>query len=432
MKKIFLSMFAFVILFSLAGCTTPTETTTTTPTEQPAAFDVIKSPEGRITSPDVSGDDLSKLVAGNSNFAFNLYKKLKEDSTGNLFYSPYSISTALAMTYVGARTETESQMGDTLHFTLPQNLLHPAFNKLALELESRGQSVEAGKRFSLNVNNALWGQKDYSFLPDFLKVLGQNYDAGMNVLDFIKSPEESRITINDWVSDQTNNRIRDLLPQGSINIYTRLVLTNAIYFDAAWKYPFPKDLTHNGTFNLINGRTVTVPMMSHRAGFGYAQGEGCQAVELPYEGDEISVVILLPDEGNFTAFENALNYDDISDIIGNLQTTDMSLTMPKFRFDSSFSLKSYLAEMGMPLAFSESADFSGINGNDELTITDVVHKAYVAVDEEGTEAAAASGVVVGIVSIPQTTVNIDRPFIFLIRDVQTGAILFVGRVLNPS
>jgi serpin B len=254
----------------------------------------------------------------------------------------------------------------------------------------------------------------------------------MNVLDFITSPEESRITINDWVSNQTNNRIRDLLPQGSVNIYTRLVLTNAIYFDAAWKYPFPKDLTRNGTFKLLNNSTVSVPMMSHRAGFSYAQGEGCQAVELPYEGNEISMVILLPDEGNFTAFENALNYDYISDIIGNLQTTDMSLTMPKFRFDSSFSLKQYLAEMGMPLAFSEMADFSGINGNDELTITDMVHKAFIAVDEEGTEAAAASGVVVGIVSMPQTSVIIDRPFILLIRDNATGAILFVGRVLNPS
>jgi serpin B len=430
MKKLFLSMFAFIMLFSLAGCTTPTETTT--PTSQPLGFVVVKSPEGRITSPNVSNDDLSELVEGNSSFAFDMYQKLKEDSNGNLFYSPYSISTALAMTYAGARTETESQMRDTLHFTLPQNLLHPAFNKLSLELESRGQTVEAGKRFNLNINNALWGQKDYSFLPDFLKVLGQNYDAGMNVLDFITSPEESRITINDWVSNQTNNRIRDLLPQGSVNIYTRLVLTNAIYFDAAWKYPFPKDLTRNGTFKLLNNSTVSVPMMSHRAGFSYARGEGCQAVELPYEGNEISMVILLPDEGNFTAFDNALNYDDISDIIGNLQTTDMSLTMPKFHFDSSFSLKSYLAEMGMPLAFSEMADFSGINGNDELTITDVVHKAFVAVDEEGTEAAAASGVVVGIVSMPQTSVTIDRPFILLIRDVQTGAILFIGKVMNPS
>jgi serpin B len=430
MKKLFLSMFAFIMLFSLAGCTTPTETTT--PTSQPVGFDVVKSPEGRITSPNVSNDDLSELVAGNSSFAFDMYQKLKEDSNGNLFYSPYSLSAALAMVYTGARGDTESQMSDTLHFTLPQNLLHPAFNKLSLELESRGKAVEAGKRFSLNINNALWGQKDYSFLPDFLKVLGQNYDAGMNVLDFITSPEESRITINDWVSNQTNNRIRDLLPQGSVNIYTRLVLTNAIYFDAAWKYPFPKDLTRNGTFKLLNNSTVSVPMMSHRAGFSYAQGEGCQAVELPYEGNEISMVILLPDEGNFTAFENALNYDYISDIIGNLQTTDMSLTMPKFRFDSSFSLKQYLAEMGMPLAFSEMADFSGINGNDELTITDMVHKAFIAVDEEGTEAAAASGVVVGIVSMPQTSVIIDRPFILLIRDNATGAILFVGRVLNPS
>jgi serpin B len=253
----------------------------------------------------------------------------------------------------------------------------------------------------------------------------------MNILDFIKSPEDSRVTINNWVSDQTNSRIKDLIPQGTIDIYTRLVLTNAIYFDAAWKYPFAKEETRNGTFNLLDGSKITIPMMSHRAGFGYAKGNGYQAVELPYDGNEISMVIVLPDAGQFTAFENSMDFAKVSAIISNLKNGDVSLTMPKFRFESSFSLRGSLAALGMPIAFSEQADFSGINGQRDLLIKDVVHKAFVAVDEAGTEAAAASGVIIGIVSIG-TTVTVDQPFIFLIRDIQTGAILFIGRVLNPG
>jgi serpin B len=441
MKKAFAFLFVSIMILGLFGCTKPIQTvtptstipTTTIPTGASVSFQIVKADEPRITSPNVSSNDLLALVKGNTNFAFDLYQKLKKNSTGNMFYSPYSISTALAMTYAGARSDTEKQMGDTLHFTLPQTQLHPAFNKLAIELASRGQGAQGkeGKSFSLNITNDLWGQNDYNVQPDFLKTLAQNYGVGMNILDFINSPEESRITINEWISDRTNNRIKDLLPQGSVNTLTRLVLTNAIYFDAAWQYPFAKESTRNGDFHLLDGSTITVPMMSHRAGFGYAKGNGYQAVELPYDGKEISMVILLPDAGKFTTFENSMDFAKVSDIIDNLKTGDVDLTMPKFRFESSFSLKSSLASMGMPIAFSDQADFSGITGNKELTITDVIHKAFVAVDEAGTEAAAASGVVVGVVSIG-TVVTVDQPFIFLIRDIETGTILFVGRVLNPG
>ncbi|MDD5289493.1 MAG: serpin family protein, partial [Dehalococcoidales bacterium] len=271
MRKLFLSLFAIAILLSLFGCsktiptTTPTTPITTVPTAQPVSFNAVKSSEPRVTSPNVSDTDLSALVTGNNEFAFNLYQALKAKevgTTGNSFYSPYSVSTALAMTYAGARTNTATQMSSTLHFTLPQTQLHPAFNKLALELASRGQAAQGkeGESFSLKVANALWGQQDYNIQPDFLKTLAQNYGAGMNILDFIKSPEGSRVTINNWVSEQTNNRIKDLLPQGTIDTDTRFVLTNAIYFDAAWKYPFAKESTKNGIFNLRDGSTVTVPM----------------------------------------------------------------------------------------------------------------------------------------------------------------------------
>ena len=447
MKKIFLFLIAAIMVLGLVGCTqtvttTPTSKTTpviyttppTTPVGTPVSFKVVKSDEPRIASPDVTDTQLSTLVSGNNNFAFNLYQQLKKNSTGNLFYSPYSISTALAMTYAGAAGDTAKQMSTALQFTLPQAQLHPAFNQLALDLASRGQNAQGtgGKSFSLNIANALWGQQDYQIQSAFLNTLAQNYGAGMNLLDFINAPENSRVTINNWVSSQTNNRINDLLPQGSIDSLTRFVLTNAIYFDAAWQDPFPKS-TGDGTFNLLDGSTVIVPMMSREGGYNYIKANGYQAIELPYSGNEIAMDIIMPDAGKFTAFESSMTADKVNGIIASLQNSFMALTMPKFSFDSSFSLKSALSALGMPIAFSDTnADFSGITGNTDLHISDVVHKAFVAVDEEGTEAAAATGVVIGLAAMPEYSMTVDQPFVFLIRDIQTNSILFIGRVLNPG
>jgi len=444
MKKVLAFLLAAIMVLGLVGCvttttTTPTVTTTTpittSPTLQPVSFRVLKSDVSYITTPDVTNSQLAALVSGNSSFAFNLYQQLKKNNTGNLFYSPYSISTALAMTYAGAAGDTEKQMSSALHFTLPQAQLHTAFNELAIALASRGQNAEGtnGKSFSLKISNALWSQQDYTILPGFLNILAQNYDAGVNLLDFIKSPEDSRVTINNWVSDQTNSRIKDLLPQGSIDSLTRFVLTNAIYFDAAWQYPFAKESTHNGTFNLLNGSTVTVPMMNHEGSYSYIKSTGYQAIELPYSGNEIAMDIIMPDAGKFDTFESDLTADKVSGIIGNLKSSFLVLDMPKFSFDSSFSLNTALSALGMPIAFDDiKADFSGITGNTDLHISDVVHKAFVAVDEEGTEAAAATGVVMGLAALPQDAMTVNQPFIFLIRDVKSGAILFVGRVLNPA
>jgi len=426
MKKIVVIVLALVLLLPVIA---------SIQTAQPVAGEVLKSDKERITSPDVSTSEQALLVEGNSAFAFELYQALKGEE-GNLFYSPYSISLALAMTYAGARGETAEQMADTLQFMLEQERLHPAFNWLDAELASRGEGAAGkdGEGFRLNIVNAIWGQKDYEFLTDFLDVLAENYGAGLRILDFITETEKSRLAINDWVSDQTEGRIEDLIPQGAIDALTRLVLTNAIYFNAAWKYPFDKDVTADGPFYLLDGGQVTVPMMKQTQSFGYAEGAGYQAVELPYDGDELSMVILLPEAGKFEAFEEGLQAQQVSDIISSLQPTHIALTMPRFEFDSEFSLKDSLADMGMPIAFSpDEADFSGMDGrtvHPKLFISNVVHKAFVAVDEAGTEAAAATAVIVGIVSMPGE-VTIDRPFIFLIRDIETGAILFVGRVLNP-
>jgi len=402
---------------------------------QPAAGEVLKSDKERITSPDVSTGEQALLVEGNSAFAFELYQAIREEE-GNLFYSPYSISVALAMTYAGANGETAQQMADTLHFLLGQEKLHPAFNWLDAELAKRGEGAEGkdGEGFRLNIVNAIWGQKDYEFLSDFLDVLAENYGAGLRILDFITETEKSRLTINDWVSDQTEGRIEDLIPQGAIDALTRLVLTNAIYFNAAWENPFDKKMTADGPFYLLDGGQVIVPMMKQTESFSYTEGEGYQAVELLYDGDELSMVILLPEAGQFEAFAEGLQAQQVDAIINDLQDTRVTLTMPRFEFDSEFSLKDTLAGMGMPIAFSGDADFSGMTGNQELSISDVVHKAFVAVDEAGTEAAAATSVIIKLTAVPEppVEVTIDRPFIFLIRDIETGAILFIGRVMNPA
>ncbi|MFO7773868.1 MAG: serpin family protein [Dehalococcoidia bacterium] len=398
---------------------------------QPAVAETLKSEKPRVTSPNISPADQALLIEGNSAFALELYQALK-GKEGNLFYSPHSISLALAMTYAGARGQTAEQMADTLHFLLEPDRLHPAFNWLDAELATRGEGAEGkdGEGFRLNIVNAIWGQKDYSFLTEFLEVLAENYGAGLRILDFVDETEESLLAINQWVSDYTEGRIKDLIPEGAIDPFTRLVLTNAIYFNAAWEQPFDARSTANGRFYLLDGGEVTVPMMKGSQKVGYAQGAGYQAIELPYDGGELSMVILLPGAGQFRAFEEGLEGQQVYEIVNKLQSARILLTMPRFEFHSDFSLSDTLTQMGMPVAFSGSADFSGMTGGRDLFISEVVHKAFVSVDEAGTEAAAATGVVMPTSMPPEVTV--DRPFILLIRDIETGAILFVGRVLNPA
>jgi serpin B len=340
---------------------------------------------------------------------------------------------ALAMTYAGAREETARQMASTLHFTLSRERLHPAFNALDLELAGRGEGLEEeqGDGFRLNVANSIWGQKDYTFLPEFLDVLALNYGAGLRLLDFVMFPERSRITINDWVSDQTEGRIEDLLPQGTITPLTRLVLTNAIYFKASWKTPFLEQLTRDGVFHTLNGRDVTVSMMSLDTEFGYTRAPSCQAVELLYLGEQLSMVILVPDSGAFEEFEAALDAEQLRSLLRGLASTRVQLSMPKFQYEFTLPLKATLMGLGMEDPFSEFADFSGMDGSRRLFIHDVRHKAFIAVDEKGTEAAAATAVTVGVTSVPPA-VTIDRPFIFLIRDLPTGTVLFLGRVVDPG
>jgi serpin B len=427
MKNLWQTLLSLGILLSVVGCAS---------TGGPVAAQSVQSDLERVTAPDVADADLAELVRGNTAFAVDLYHVLRQDHD-NLFYSPYSISVALAMTYAGARGETERQMAETMHFDLAQGDLHTVFNALDQALAARGQGAagkEEGKGFQLNVANALWGQQGYAFTPEFLDTLARNYGAGLRLMDFVQAAEASRVAINDWIAEQTEDRIQDLIPQGAIDAMTRLVLTNAIYFNAAWQVPFDENQTEDGTFHRLDGSKLSTPMMQASESFGYAASEGVQVVELPYSGGELSMVILLPAEGAFTAFEGALDAGRVNDLLGQVKRQQVALTMPRFEFDSEFTLSKALQSMGMGEAFTPSADFTGMTGTRELYISDVIHKAFVAVDEAGTEAAAATAVVMRLSAAPSepVQVTVDRPFIFLIRDLQTGTILFVGRVMDPS
>ena len=446
---------ALLLLAGLAGCgedipavvspTTPAPTASnlTTPVLPAPTTAELRSDKGRPVSA-VGPADLDELVRGNNAFAFDLYRALSSRE-GNLFYSPFSVSQALARVSAGARGETLRQMEVTLHHRLPQSGLHPAFNALDRTLASRGQEPggapnsggEAGQYFRLNIANAIWGQEGYHFLPDFLDVLAEYYGAGMIPTDFAGAPDESRVRINDWVAQETEGKIKDLLPPGVIDRSTRLVLTNAIYFNASWHWPFNPRNTRIRPFHLAGGGTVKVRMMTETTKelYGYARGDGYQAVDVPYSWGEMSMTILLPDEGTLEAFEDSLDSEILDRIIDGITTDWVTLTMPLFEFESDFSLDKTLAEMGMPDAFDDrAADFSGMTGSRDLWISEIVHKAFVSVDEKGTEAAAATGVVM-LESGPgkePIAVTVDRPFIFLVRDTVTGTILFLGRVSNPD
>ncbi len=430
-----LSAFVATILISTQpGCGAKSPVDEAPDETQDNRVEEVRSEKARKTSLSASDVKLDDLVRGNSAFAFDVYNALRGQD-GNLFYSPHSISVALAMMYAGARGETARQMEEVLRFQLPPDQLHPAFNVLDLALSSRGEESDDqdGAKFRLNIANAIWGQKGYAFLPHFLDALAENYGAGLRAVDFVENPEASRAAINDWVAERTEDRIQDLIPQGLINGLTRLVLANAIYFNAAWHFPFDENRTTSDPFHLAGGDRVDVPMMHQTETFNYALDEThqTQSVELLYAREEASLIIFLPASGKYDQFENALSADLVSEISKRMRPMRLRLSIPSFEIRSEFRLGETLAGLGMANAFDpESADFSGMTGTKDLYCSAVVHKVFVKVDERGTEAGAATGGTIGVTSMPPAF-TADRPFIFLIRDNATGAVLFVGRVMDP-
>lgn len=396
---------------------------------------VMTSDKPRIANPDIPPQVVESVATGNNSFALDLYHSISEEDN-NLIFSPYSLSLALAMTYAGARGETESQMARVMHFDLPPGELHPAFNSLDQALmDQPSVSGQDGKPFELHIANAIWAEKTYRFLQSFMDLLSENYGAGVNLADFITDPEGERKKINAWVEDQTREKIKDLIPAGILDELTRMVLVNAIYFKADWTSPFEKSATHESVFHLLDETELLVPTMSQSFfSVPYSIGEDYQAIELAYAGNKAAMDILVPEPGTFREFEAGLNQTKLNEILGGFEDSSVMLSLPKFSYSSEINLSDSLRVMGMRDAFdTERADFTGMSEIRDLSISDVLHKAFVALDEEGTEAAAASAVIMGVTSAQPSGIilTIDRPFIYLIRDLPTGQILFMGRVTNP-
>lgn len=375
-------------------------------------------------------DDQKAAVSGGNEFAIDLYQQLK-GKEGNLFFSPFSISTALAMTHAGARNNTEAEMAKVLHFTLPQDKLHPAFASLVNGLNDGGKKGD----YEMAVATALWIQKDYKLLDEFLGLVKKNYGAGLNSVDFVKATEDCRKTINNWVEKQTKDRIKDLVAPGILTADTRLVLTNAIYFKGMWLVKFDKAKTKAQPFFITPDKKKNVPMMKQEEEkFGYTETDEVQILELRYQGKALSMLVILPKKNDGLAdVEKSLTADKLGGWTKRMFPTGVMVSLPKFEYTTDFMLGKALQAMGMTDAFSGKADFSGMTGNKELQIAEVIHKAFVKVDEYGTEAAAATAVggMLGEAPSEPPVFRADHPFLFLIRDNASGSILFMGRVVEP-
>jgi len=393
---------------------------------------------------DTVKQDASAVSGGIFEFAFNLYGKMIElpelkQSGGNLFFSPYSISTALAMTYCGARGDTASQMASVLRLptvkseTIPLERIAAGYGAVQNSLQANPDT----SGYQLNVANALWCQKDYSLWDSYTNLVTGSFGAGFNKLDFVGQTEASRKTINTWIKEQTNEKIKDLIPAGNIDSTTRLVLTNAIYFKGDWATQFKKDDTESADFNVTPDKKVQVQMMYQKGTFDYGESDMIQVLQMPYKGDELAMMIVLP-KPNFTfdEFEKKLVENHFLTIASaSRKKVEVEVFLPKFKITcGTLELKDILRDMGMKDAFSDAADFSGMTGKRDLYISNVMHKAFVEVNEEGTEAAAATAVGMKMTSLPKPApvFRADRPFIFFILDTRTNCILFVGRVMNPT
>jgi len=428
MKSRSLAILLLATVLIVSACTDTTE-----PTDLPDVAVLAMSDLAR-TQGSATEAEIAAAAAALEQFGVDLYRVL---ATGddNLVISPASVMLALAMTYAGADGVTADEMAAVLNFDLDDESLHRAFNDLDAILESRSFEGPDENGVVVRSANSLWGHRGVPFEDAFLDTLALNYGAGMRLVDFAAAAEEARETINEWVAAETNDKITDLIPAGALDALTRLVLVNAVYLDATWASQFDPESTYDGSFFPADGTQIEVPLMTQTASFPFAAGDGWQAVELPYLRNELALMVVVPDEGRFSEVERLLGSELIADVSAGLAPVEVALTLPKFEFRTQAGLNPALRELGMAMAFDpNSADFTRMTRAEQLFVGEVIHEAFISVDEEGTEAAAATAVVMRATSAPLETVEmtIDRPFLFALRDLETGALLFLGRVMNPA
>ncbi|MFP4163721.1 MAG: serpin family protein [Chitinispirillaceae bacterium] len=391
-----------------------------------------RSAKAYNSDPSASDDQIADLSRGVNQFGLDLFGVLGEQEQ-NVFFSPYSVASALTMVYGGTDGDVASELEQVLGISsLAPSWVHEVHNRVGLELQTRGEGAQGreGEGFSLNVDNTLWGEKTYQFREPFLDILSVNYDCGVRTVDFINQPVESKDLINSWVEDRTNGKIENLIKE--LSVYTRMVLTNTVYFDAAWQAKFSRDYTHEKMFKRSESDSVQVEFMREPTGsFAYSEGEDFKAVEMPYSGGEIAMTVILP-KGDLDQFAVSLDETKLSSILSALELTQVELEIPRFSYTyGTKSFKEELEMLGLERFFS--SELPGIG--DKLKITDVLHQAFVAVDEDGTTAAAATAVIGEVTSMPPQHKKhfcADKPFIFLIRDIPTGTVLFMGKVVDPS
>jgi serpin B len=377
--------------------------------------------------------DAVALVRGNNQFALESYQQLSTRG-GNLAFSPFSISAALAMTHAGARGETAQEMAAALHFPFTGPRLDPTFRELFAGAEG-GES----RGYELTVANGLWGERRFRFRPEFLERVKAHYGAELAEMDFAAQAEASRHAINAWVEKQTRGKIQNLISPGAITELTKLVLANAIYFHGQWADPFQKRATRDAPFKVTPQQEVSAPLMVQQDEFDLLETRSFQALRMAYQGGDLAMVVFLPRRADgLEEFEKTLTVENLDSWLGRLKRREVQVYLPKFRVESAFKLNEPLAARGMRRAFSDDADFSGMTGGKDLMISIVVHKAFVEVDEKGTEAAAATAVIMAPTAAPPgkreppAVFRADHPFVFLVRDQRSGSILFLGRVANPK
>jgi len=394
---------------------------------------------------------MNKIAEGNNVFATDLYRLLATETEKNLFFGPNSIHTALGMTYLGAGNETAEEISEVLHLGLDREQVGPAFGELihalitpqmVQELRNVGTEYKTKEipAYQMSVANALWAAKNYPFRKSYVAEVRKHFEAVIKTLDFRNHPEPSRQIINSWVEDKTYQKVKELLPQRIIHSGTRLVLTNAVYFMSNWAVTFSKRATRDLPFTLIDGRKIDCPQMFQQVHLDYLETNDFQGISLPYKGHDMEMALFLPKIiAGVQALEAKLNTNNLNIWMDQFKRQEVQVTLPRFRFSYGDSMVNFLKRMGMKRAFSEGkADFSGMTKTKELVISDVIHKAFVAVDEEGTEAAAATAVVMTIGASPLMAkpepkiFKADHPFLFIIRHKKTGAIVFMGRLMDPK